>query len=273
MQPILIQSPDKARAEIYPYGAHVTSWQTPDGAEQLYLSDHSEFRAGKAIRGGIPIIFPQFDSLGPLPRHGFARTTAWEYLGTTNTADTAQAAFRLTASKATRAIWNYNFQVEYHVRIGGNTLSLELDVLNTGTTPFSFTAALHTYVRVDDIANTQILGLHNFSYRDKTRSDKIFTQESEILTITAETDRVYELTPSLLTRRDNTRALQIEKRGFSDIVIWNPYDKAKSLSDLTPNGERHFICIEAATVANSITLQPSAHWQGAQIQNLTANNR
>ena len=66
-----------ARATVLPYGAHVTSWITADGDERLYLSGRTAYRAGAAIRGGVPVIFPQFSDVGPLPRHGFARTRAW----------------------------------------------------------------------------------------------------------------------------------------------------------------------------------------------------
>ena len=66
------------RPTVYLHGAHVTSWKPArDHDERLFLSERSEFRAGTAIRGGIPVIFPQFAAEGPLPRHGFARTSEW----------------------------------------------------------------------------------------------------------------------------------------------------------------------------------------------------
>ena len=68
-----VRAPDGARAEITPYGAHVTSWVTPDGRERLFLSRATSFSPGSAIRGGVPVVFPQFARRGPLRPHGFAR--------------------------------------------------------------------------------------------------------------------------------------------------------------------------------------------------------
>ena len=61
---------------------HVLSW-TCAGKERLFLSAKAEVQAGEgalaAIRGGIPLCWPQFAGRGPLPKHGFARTTgAWQ---------------------------------------------------------------------------------------------------------------------------------------------------------------------------------------------------
>eukprot|EP00171_Calliarthron_tuberculosum_P020087 IDg20087t1 len=47
-------------AEIYAYGACVTSWAT-NGIDHLWMSDTNKWEdGGKAIRGGIPLCFPQF---------------------------------------------------------------------------------------------------------------------------------------------------------------------------------------------------------------------
>src|SRR5450830_1072291 len=69
---------DGATVSICHQGAHVCSWIPANGTEQLFLSNQSEFREGVAIRGGVPVIFPQFAGLGTLPKHGFARTAPWK---------------------------------------------------------------------------------------------------------------------------------------------------------------------------------------------------
>ncbi len=61
-------APDGARAVLALHGAHVLSWIPAGGTEQLYLSPQSEFSLGQAIRGGVPVCFPQFATRGSLPR-------------------------------------------------------------------------------------------------------------------------------------------------------------------------------------------------------------
>ncbi|MSP97482.1 MAG: hypothetical protein EXR29_09730 [Betaproteobacteria bacterium] len=62
--------------EVVPQGAHVIDWTIPGTLPVLFLSPNSGFMPGKAIRGGVPVIFPWF---GPKPgdsraaQHGFAR--------------------------------------------------------------------------------------------------------------------------------------------------------------------------------------------------------
>ncbi|MBV8781536.1 MAG: D-hexose-6-phosphate mutarotase, partial [Phycisphaerae bacterium] len=54
---IVVTSP-LAEAEMYLYGAHVTRF-TPQGeGPVLWMSNAAVFKAGKAIRGGVPICFP-----------------------------------------------------------------------------------------------------------------------------------------------------------------------------------------------------------------------
>src|SRR5215471_3718391 len=67
-------------AELYLQGAHLTHWAPLPHQPVLYLSPRSLFAPGKAIRGGVPIIFPWFGSRAdgkPGPAHGFARTMEW----------------------------------------------------------------------------------------------------------------------------------------------------------------------------------------------------
>src|SRR6202012_2821919 len=75
-----LHSSDGARATILLHGGHRVSWIPAGGQEQLYVSPTSEYGEGQAVRGGVPVIFPQFSSRGTLPRHGLVRTRTWEHV-------------------------------------------------------------------------------------------------------------------------------------------------------------------------------------------------
>ena len=62
---------DNVIGELYLQGAQVTAWQPRDERPVLFTSPNSAFTPGRAIRGGIPIVFPWF---GP-SRHAAARST------------------------------------------------------------------------------------------------------------------------------------------------------------------------------------------------------
>ena len=67
---------------VLQHGAQILSWMTADGVERLYCTSRLPSEP-KPVRGGVPVIFPQFNQRGPdftLPRHGFARHQPWERL-------------------------------------------------------------------------------------------------------------------------------------------------------------------------------------------------
>src|SRR5215212_9701610 len=76
------------------HGAQLLSWVPQGAGEQIYLSPLSRPGAGKAVRGGTPVCFPQFADRGPLPKHGFVRNSRWELVaGPAPHADVAEARF------------------------------------------------------------------------------------------------------------------------------------------------------------------------------------
>ena len=75
---------DGVAGELYLQGAHLTTWQPPGERPVLFTSPNSAFAPGRAIRGGIPIIFPWFGAsrhAPTAPQHGFARTAIWHLDG------------------------------------------------------------------------------------------------------------------------------------------------------------------------------------------------
>ena len=121
--------PSGATAEVYLHGAHVTSWIPADGVERLFVSSASLYAAGKAIRGGIPVCFPQFSGRGPLPNHGFARTSSgWQVESTSSDGPGGEVCLVLSLidSDATRAVWPHAFELRYTVTLRDASLSLSL---------------------------------------------------------------------------------------------------------------------------------------------------
>ncbi|WP_085314991.1 D-hexose-6-phosphate mutarotase [Derxia lacustris] len=263
---IELATADGARCRIAQQGAHVLSWTPAGGSERLFLSAKADFAAGAAIRGGIPVIFPQFSGEGPLPKHGFARTAQWKFERSEQLEDGAAAAhFSLTQEQATHALWPHPFAATLSVRLSGDRLAVTLGVRNTGAKSFTFTAALHTYLRVSDIALVQVMGLDGLQYRDTADGGALRTEGLGAVEISGEVDRIYLNAPRSLTLREQGGDLHVLSDGFSDAVVWNPGAvKGAALSDLEAGGYARFLCIESASIGKPVKLAAGAHWTGAQ---------
>jgi glucose-6-phosphate 1-epimerase len=263
---VTLRAGDGAVAEVHRYGAHVTSWRPMgDADDRLYLSARSELDGTAAIRGGVPVIFPQFAAEGPLPRHGFARMSLWSLGCIAREADgTAEAELVLRDSPETRRIWDAAFNAVLAVTVVARQLAITLRVENVGEQAFSFTAALHTYLRVRDVGDAEIHGLRGTLYR--VSGDRgLVADDADRLLLPDYIDRVYVGAPSPLELRERDRSLFLEADGFPDAVVWNPgRERAAALHDLEPGDERRFVCIEAAAVQTPITLGSGRRWAGTQ---------
>ena len=254
-----------ARAVVALHGAQVLSWAPPGGEERLYLSPKAVFDGHSAVRGGIPVCFPQFADLGPLPAHGFARNRRWSLTTERSGKDFALAGLTLADDEATRALWPYAFSAELSILIEDSRLDLELEITNTGDEAFEFTAALHTYLAVREVEESRIEGLHGFSYRDKTDADRIQRDSGDALVIESETDRVYHEVNRPLLLREYHRSLGVNADGFPDMVVWNPWiERSAAIADLPDDGFRRMLCIEAAAARQPVRVQPGESWWGRQ---------
>jgi glucose-6-phosphate 1-epimerase len=267
MESVEITASDGARVEAYAHGAHVTSWKPASGEERLFLSGRSTFAPDAAIRGGVPIIFPQFGGMGALPKHGFARIVNWDvaHAGRTSTG-TGEARLRLTATPKTRAVWTHAFEASFVVSVEGMSLALALSVLNTDTVSFQFTAALHTYLLVDDVRSSAVLGLEGASFRDSAAGGAEGLQQEPELRLAGELDRIYLGVDSPLEVRDALRRTRVSMKGFSDVVVWNPgAERSAALQDLEPGGWLRMLCVEAAQIGAPVRLEPGERWTGQQM--------
>jgi glucose-6-phosphate 1-epimerase len=254
-----------ADAEIYLHGAHVTHWK-PRGAEPvLFLSSKSFYEQGKAIRGGVPIVFPWFGPRGDGeagPMHGFARTMEWSVDGTKLREDgSVEIALGLEPNEVTRGFGYDAFHLRFRLT-AGERLKMELETRNDAAEPLVFQEALHTYFAAADIYRVWVSGLEDTVYIDKTDGFQRKGQGSEPIHITSEIDRVYVNTTSTCVIADPAlgRRILVEKSGSDATVVWNPWaDKIKSFADMAPDDWKHMICVETANAGDhSIHLAPGA---------------
>ena len=264
---LILRTPDGASADIYLHGAHLTSWRPARGDEALFLSDASSFTEGEPIRGGVPVIFPQFSADGPLPKHGFARITSWEWVNQEDAERGDRAVLRLTDTPATRTLWPHAFLIELTVTLRGDAISIGLTVENGGRAELEFAAALHTYLRVKDITRTTITGLQGTHYRSKPEAATNVPDRAAVLEITGEIDRRYRNAPRSLRVDDagGERAFLLESVGFQDAVVWNPWSElSASIPDMNDEDYREMLCVEAAQIEVPVRLAPGAVWTGEQ---------
>jgi glucose-6-phosphate 1-epimerase len=256
---------DGARALVYLHGAHVTSWTPAGGIERLFVSEASAFRPDAAIRGGVPVIFPQFANVGPLPKHGFARTALWTLVDAhSDGADAPYAKLRLTDTAATRAIWPHAFRAELTVSLFGSVLELTLAVRNPGAESFEFTGALHTYLRVD-APHTMVRGLEGLTYHDSTAGGVLKTEREPEVAIRGEINRIYRDVSGPIEVVEPRRSVRVEMAGFRDVVVWNPGPGSEpTLGDMESGGPARMVCVEAAVVATPVVVAPGEEWIGMQ---------
>jgi glucose-6-phosphate 1-epimerase len=257
-------------AELYLQGAHLTQWQPTGQQPVLFLSERSFFTPGKAIRGGIPIIFPWFgartatpnDPRTDGPSHGFARISEWTLAFAALAGDDLHLTLTLGPSDASRSLGYDQFALVYEITIG-TELDIKLTVNNQDSKPLHFEEAFHTYFSIGDSQQISIIGLSDTEYLDKTDNFKRKRQTDPLLKLTGETDRPYldTLVPVNIDDPVLRRRITIDKSESKSTVVWNPWSTlTATLPDMSPACWLTMVCIETANVAtNAITLASGAH--------------
>jgi glucose-6-phosphate 1-epimerase len=261
---VALRAPDGALAVVLLHGAQVVSWQPAGGGERLFLSERSRFGAGASVRGGMPVIFPQFNERGALPRHGFVRTRPWQLARVETGAADALAVLQLGDDAATRELWPHRFALELTVCVRADRLDVELAVSNTGESTFGFMAALHTYLRVAEVEAARLTGLHGCRYEDFT-SGTTHLDEADAVRVDREIDRIYTGVGGPLILAEARQQLRIEAANFPEVVVWNPWqEKAAAMADLQAADFRRFLCVEAALIGEPVRLTAAEQWWGRQ---------
>jgi len=266
------------------------SWKDAKGSEKLWLSEGAKVDGSKAVRGGVPLVFPVFGTspdhaaTSKLPQHGFARISRWEFLGKSTSESSSTSSsdgdssvkldFGLSPSNLTeesRKAWPYEFGLIYSVTLNREGLNTSLMVRNEGETAWEFQILLHSYLRVKDITKTSITGLESSPYIDKVGGVIARTSPSSALTISGETDRVYTpangpMHPVTVSEGDK-KMFGIVRDNLEDVVVWNPWEKkVDGMADFAPkSGWKEMLCVEAGAVKGWQKLEAGETFEGGQV--------
>lgn len=266
----------QTKVEILKFGATVISWLLK-GEEQLWLSTGAKLDGSKAIRGGIPLVFPVFgkkDS-GPtaqLPQHGFARNSTWEFLGQTKE-EPLSVQFALSPEQVSPdvlALWPGNdFTLILTIALGEDSLKTTIEVENVDDHSWEFNWLFHTYLRVEDIEDTMVSNLPGELCYDQLLKQS-YQERLPVVTFHEEVDRIYQQVPE-------SKLLQVvamgqpihtlQREGLPDAVVWNPWvEKSGGMADFLPkDGYKNMVCVEPGYVHEFKTLAPGEKWTGSQL--------
>lgn len=252
----------QAAALISVHAGQALSFKPHDAKDDLlFVGATAYFDTGKAIKGGIPICWPWF---GPdpedkgRPAHGFVRSAPWSVIATEAVADGSTVVKLGIADNAnTRAIWPHAFNLIQVITVGP-TLQLELVTKNPGDLPFSITQGFHTYFKVGDVTQAQVLGLEDKRFIDKVADDAIETQDGHVA-IHGEVNRIYQGIDRDLLIDDASldRRIRIRGTNSSTCVVWNPWiETARAMGDLADDDYLTMLCVETLNADSEIIEVP-----------------
>jgi len=256
----ITHSASGASCEIHDFGATVTSFKTASGRECLFVSRDAKLDGTKAIRGGIPLVFPQFGQPDKsMPQHGFLRNNTWKIDEASAYDNTDSAGISLTldlkdVQNSRGRKWDENTALDcsfvFSVKVETNKMTTELEIKNTSSNAFEFQTLQHTYFLVEGSAaldNSQcyVKGLDGYSVVDKITNEEYVLGDDPIV-ISGNVDRVY--TPSSAGGMEvvnvdigvgHSKKIKMTATGTLDgastpvsCVVWNPFkEKAAEMGD------------------------------------------
>ncbi|WRS30742.1 D-hexose-6-phosphate mutarotase [Actinomycetaceae bacterium MB13-C1-2] len=267
--------------EIHSAGAHLSRWDSVTYGPLIFSPCAADYGVGRSPHGGVPICFPWFGvpthadpddhdghtsdhppflgQSGATEKHGFVRFLNWHLIeNETDERGIWRVAYRITDQDVPEAMVEVlePFTAELQATLGDATASLSLTVTNTGSEPFYFEEALHTYFRVGDIEDVEVQGFEGLVHVDTTlggsQTDRLAVQRGPIM-FGEEVDRIYptENSPRILDYKLG-RQIEIENENSGTTVVWNPGPEfGEQLPDLSEGEWRQYVCVETANARDA----------------------
>lgn len=240
---------DSQVAVVPERGGIVTSWQI-NGSEVFYLDVERFNDPSLSVRGGIPLLFPICGNLPEdtytlkgktytLKQHGFGRTLPWT-VTQQSTEDGASLTITLKSNDETRAVYPFDFQLDYIYTLKGNTLEQRFRHTNLSDQPMPFSTGTHPYFAVTD-KTSLVFDLPSSEYKIKGGRE-VFAFNGQFNFDQEEIDFAFiNLTGQTATVKDGDNTLTISyDENYSTLVFWTV--KGKDFYCLEPwSGPRNAI--------------------------------
>lgn len=224
--------------------------------ELLYHSPLSKIDCKQTLRGGIPVLFPQFGNSGNLKKHGFVRDCNWRLVNEESNQNDLFVNYEYVITEGHFLDWKHNAKLNLKAFVINNVFNISLQILNTGVSSFEFTGGLHPYFKINSRSLIKISGLESTSYED------LFPDISFDLTGESLIERLY-FSNKDLSFFTGSYNLIIKSKGFKNWMIWNPgKEGAKYINDLPNEDWNKFLCIEPIVQDVPVLLKPQEIFNG-----------
>jgi glucose-6-phosphate 1-epimerase len=241
-------------------GAQVLHATLGSGLELLFLSPLVDIYPNNPIRGGIPLMFPQFGDSGPLRKHGFVRDLQWNLVAETQDAGVKHLSYALDIKATDFPEWPFDAALQFDVRLSLHTLTIALSVQNTGQQAFTFTGGFHPYFAISSRKDIQVNGLEGLPFKDSFPGANAYELNADALV-----ERQY-MGAAEIQFYNGSHWLKLSASGFDSWMVWNPgIVGATRISDLPDEDWDRFICIEPIILAEPKTLLPGDAFNGEMV--------
>jgi D-hexose-6-phosphate mutarotase len=143
-------------------------------------------------------------------------------------------------------VYKRQFHLSYVVTLGEHQLTTELRVNNPSTSTagqtdvLEFQALLHNYIRAPS-KQVLIAPLEQITYFDKTEATEEGKSLAKVETraavdVRSYTDSVYENAGQKYDVKWPGGWITISSTHLKDVVVWNPQDKGRNISDMEDDG-------------------------------------
>lgn len=232
------------QAKVSLYGGQVLSWQPHSEEDVLWMSNDAKFEKGSAIRGGIPLCWPWFGGWKTHGNHGFARQSQWQLEQTKIDNDKVVIVLSLAGENAHQN-WPHPFKLKQTL-VFSQSFSQVLTFTNLAEQAVEFSGALHSYLAVENVADTRLPELAELPFDCKLSqtSNNVRALESAV----GPFDRIYQSNKQqCIVDTQRSRVVVLTSEGCQQWVVWNPgKETSESMSDMHSGAEQEFVCVEAA---------------------------